>query len=200
MRAALSLLLVALSAVYLHAAEAPLDVPASSLTFMGHATLHDFHGQAQAFQGHAEVDAADPNLVRHAVIDLAADRLTTFQTTRDKNMRAWLHVDSEPEIRFDLTKLTRLIGDPAHATANSPATFAVQGNFTLNHVTKPLNARVSGWRSGRQLVVDGKTTIDTTQFGLPIITQFVLTVDKNVDVAFHLVFDLPPGMQSSRAP
>jgi hypothetical protein len=67
-------------------------------------------------------------------------------------------------------------------------------------VTKPLNARVSGWRSGRQLVVDGKTTIDTTQFGLPIITQFVLTVDKNVDVAFHLVFDLPPGMQSSRAP
>ncbi len=194
MRFVLPLLVLAVSTVGLHAAMAPLDVPASRLTFTGHATLHDFHGQAQDFHGSADVNAADPNLVGRAVIELVAARLTTFQTTRDRNMRRWLHAEAEPEIRFVLVKLTRIGGDPVQATEANPALFEAQGNFTLNHTTKLLAARVSGWRSGRQIVVEGQTTIDTTQFGLPIVTQLFLTVDKRVEVKFHLVFDLPAGM------
>jgi hypothetical protein len=54
-----------------------------------------------------------------------------------------------------------------------------------------LTAQVTGWRESRELVIEGATTIDTTQYGLPIISQYFLTVDRNVDVKFHLVFKLP---------
>jgi polyisoprenoid-binding protein YceI len=172
-------------------ADVPLDVKQSSLKFTGHATLHDFHGQAQDFHGSAQVDAADPNLVRSAVIDLAPAHLTTFQATRDKNMREWLHIDAHSQIEFRLTKVQHT-SDPNYPSHNASNWFAVSGDFTLNGVTRPITAKATGWREGSRLIVDGTTTLDTTQFGLPIISQFFLTVDRNVDVSFHLVFDLPP--------
>lgn len=173
-------------------AEAPLDVKQSSLKFTGHATLHDFSGQAQDFHGHAQVDESDPNLVRSAVIDIAAARLTTFQATRDKNMREWLHIDAHSQIEFRLTQV-RPVSDPDHPSHDLSNRYAVSGDLTLNGVTRPVTAKVTGRREGSQLIVEGATTLDTTQFGLPIISQFFLTVDRNVDVSFHLVFDLPPS-------
>jgi polyisoprenoid-binding protein YceI len=173
------------------AAEAPLDLKQTTLTFTGHATLHDFHGQAQDFHGSAQVDAANPNLVTAASLNIDAARLTTFQDTRDRHMQAWLGVDANPKIEFRLGKITRTGGDPVHANRASPASFAVSGEFTLNDTTRPLNANVMGWREVPLLIIEGTARIDTTQFGLPVIQQFFLTVDKNVDVAFHLVFDLP---------
>jgi polyisoprenoid-binding protein YceI len=175
-----------------HAGEAPLDLKQTTITFTGHATLHDFHGAVQKIGGHAQIDPANPDLVTSAILDFGAARLTTFQDTRDRNLRNWLHVDANPQIEFRLTRVACLSGDPAHATSARPALFTVQGDFTLNHATRPLTAQVTGWREGPHLVIDGATTIDTTQYGLPIISQFLLTVDKNVDVKFHLVFDLPP--------
>jgi polyisoprenoid-binding protein YceI len=187
------LLLFLVFGVAARAAEAPLDLKSTSITFTGHATLHDFHGAAQDIHGRAQVNEADPNLVTSAVLDIGAARLTTFQDSRDRNMRAWLHVEASPRLEFHLAKITHMSGDPAHATLAQPAFFQVQGDFTLNHETRPLIAQVTGWRDGPLLVIDGGTTIDTTQYGLPIIHQFFLTVDKRVDVKFHLVFDLPPA-------
>jgi polyisoprenoid-binding protein YceI len=173
------------------AATAPLDAGASTLKFTGHAFLHSFDGQAQEFEGGARLDPANPNLVSEAFLDVAAGRMTTFQDTRDKNMRAWLHTDADPRIEFHLSRIECLSGDPAKAGPDHPASFAVSGEFTLNRTTQPLCARVLGWRERRTLVVTGTTTLNTIDYGLPIIRQLFMTVDPHVDVSFRLVFDLP---------
>lgn len=188
---ALVFLAAMLLAATTRAADAPLDAKASTLTFTGHAFLHDFHGEAKEFRGVAQVDPAWSQLVRSAALDIAAAKMTTFVDARDRNMKTWLHTDQNPDIRFELAAAKPLQGDLAHATKEHPALFAVTGTFTLNQVAKPLATKVSAWREGRQLIVDGTAAIDTTDHGLPIVKQLFLTVDKNVDIAFHLVFELP---------
>jgi polyisoprenoid-binding protein YceI len=111
-------------------------------------------------------------------------------------MYAWLHVDTVPQISFELTRVLSTGGKAVSATKDHPAKFRVTGKFTLNKVTKPLEAQVLAWREGKGLVVTGKTRVDTTAHGLPIIKQYFMTVDKEVDIDFHLVFDLPPDLQS----
>jgi polyisoprenoid-binding protein YceI len=174
-----------------HAAEAPLDVKQSFLKFTGHAFLHDFDGEAQQFSGSAQVDAKNPSLVVSAQIDIQAAKMTTFESTRDQHMFEWLHVDANPGITFRLTKLTAIKGDLTTATKDHPVQFAVEGDFTLNKTTKPLKALVTGWREGKTLVATGTTQIDTAEHGLPEVRTLFLTVSKQVDIAFHLVFDLP---------
>ena len=176
------------------AVEAPLDVKQSSLKFTGHAFMHDFNGEAKQFSGSAQVDAGKP-AVESAKIDVKAARMTTFEGERDRDMLAWLHVDVNPDLSFRLTRVTLVNGDPAHATKDHPAHFAVEGIFTLNHVSKPLEAQADGWREGGLLVVTGKTKVDTASHGLPIIKKFFMTVGKDVDVDFHLAFDLPSNLQ-----
>jgi len=178
---------------FAHSADAPLDQKQSSLKFTGHAFLHDFNGEAKEFTGSAQVDSSKPELVTGAKIEIQAAKMTTFESTRDQNMFQWLRVQATPEISFDLTRVISMDGKPAVATAikNSPSKFLVSGNFTLNNVAKPLQAEALSWREGKYLVVTGTTSIDTTAHGLPIIKQFFMTVDKDVDVSFHLVFDLP---------
>jgi polyisoprenoid-binding protein YceI len=171
------------------AADAPLDVAASSLKFTGHAFLHDFHGGAKEFRGTARIDPAIPQLVTGATIEITAAKLTTFIDARDHNMIAWLKVEANPTIHFELTKVKSLVGDLAHATKDHPARFAVSGTFTLNNVAKPLETEASAWREGKQLVVEGTTKIDTSDHGLPEVRTLFLTVDRQVDIAFHLVFD-----------
>ena len=174
-----------------HAGEASLDVHASTLKFTGHAFLHDFEGEAREFKGSAQVDAKDPLLVDGAEIDIASAKLTTFVDARDRNMFQWLQVTVNPDIRFQLTKVKLLEGDPLHATKDAPARFSVSGLFTLNKVTKALQSEALGWREGGRLIVEGTTQIDTAAHGLPEVKTLFLTVGKDVDVAFHLAFDLP---------
>ena len=191
----LVLLVALLTSVLARADVAPLDAKATTIKFTGHAFLHDFTGQAQDFEGGAVIDRAQPTFVGAAVVDVGTAGLTTFQETRDRNMRNWLHVAEKPRIEYRLDKLTCDSGVPARATRDHPAAFTVHGYFTLNHATKPLTAQVLGWREDQRLIVTGAIRIDTTAYGLPIIRQLMMTVDKNVDVSFRLVFDLPANLQ-----
>jgi len=187
---------------FAHAADVPLDLKQSSLKFTGHAFLHDFNGEAKEFFGSAQVDLSKPELVTGAKLQIRAAKMTTFESNRDQNMFQWLHADSTPEISFELTRVVSMDGKPAVATAtkDSPSRFLVSGNFTLNKVAKPLQAEARGWREGQWLVVTGTTSVNTLDHGLPIIQQFFMTVDKDVDVSFHLVFDLPPNLPTPVKP
>jgi hypothetical protein len=91
-------------------------------------------------------------------------------------------------------------GDSSTAVKDHPAQFGVSGIFTLNKTPKPLEAQAIGWREGKFLVVTGTTKINTADHGLPEVRQLFLTVDKVVDVSFHLVFDLPPELQVAGHP
>ncbi len=174
-----------------HGADAPLDAKLTSMKFTGHAFLHSFDGQAQDFEGGAQVDPTNPNYVTDAVIDIATARMTTFQTTRDRNMMKWLQSEANPRIEYRLEKIDCTAGIPVEATAARPAKFIVQGDFTLNRTTRPLSANVLGWRDKGLLYITGTAKINTADYGLPIIRQMFMTVDPTVDVSFRLVFDLP---------
>jgi len=190
-----SFVLTLLLSGILHAADVPLDVKESFLKFTGHAFMHDFDGEAKEFSGNAQIDSQKPEIVLGARIDIQAAKMTTFESARDSNMFTWLHVDVNPGINFQLNKVKLVQGDPARATKDHPAQFTVDGDFTLNKTTKPMETHALGWREDKWLVVTGTTQIDTTDYGLPIIKQFFMSVDKQVDVAFRLVFDLPPELQ-----
>ncbi len=196
MKAALLSLLFLLGTRTIHAGEVPLDTPASSLKFTGHAFLHDFHGEAKVFNGHAEVDLALPEAIRSASLDIAAAKMTTFVDARDRNMENWLHADANPDIQFELTKVKLLQGDAAGASKAQPARFAVTGSFRLNKIARPLFTEVTGWREGQELIVTGTAKINTPDYGLPEIRQFFMTVDPQVDIEFRLVFDLPPELRA----
>jgi polyisoprenoid-binding protein YceI len=170
--------------------DTPLDEQASSLKFTGHAFLHDFHGEAKEFHGAAQIDLARPELVRSARIDVTTAKLTTFEDARDRNMETWLNVTANPNIRFELTNVIPLAGDLAHATKANPAQFTLRGTLRLNRVSKPLETTASAWRDGKNLVVEGTAQIDTEDHGLPVVRTLFLTVDKQVDIAFNLVFEV----------
>jgi polyisoprenoid-binding protein YceI len=190
MRILAALLLLGALAVAARADVAPLDLQQTTMKFTGHATLHDFTGDARDFHGSADVSPASQAFVTGAVIDIAAARLTTFNTTRDRHMFDWLQVEAHPKIEFHLDRVTP-VGDPVDPARNLSNQFAVEGKFTLNGVTRTLATSVAGRRQGKYLIIDGHASIDTSIYGLPEIREFILTVDKNVDVTFHLVFDLP---------
>jgi polyisoprenoid-binding protein YceI len=195
MKIIVSLVLTLLLSGLSYAGEVPLDVKQSTLKFTGHAFLHDFSGEAKQFSGSAQTDSKKPELVLSARINIRTAKMTTFESDRDRNMFDWLHVDVKPEIIFHLTKVKLIKGDPAIATKDHPALFAVGGGFTLNKTTKPLETQALGWREGKWLVVTGTAQINTADHGLPEVRQLFLTVDKQVDVAFRLVFDLPPELR-----
>ena len=176
-----------------HAADAPLDPAQTKIGFIGHATLHDFEGAARDITGNAQVDSANSNFVTGAKVTVATATMTTFSDGRDKNMRDWLHIDAHPKIGFHLAKIVRTASGVISGPSTNAPRFDVMGEFTLDGSTKPLHATASGWIDGHTLIVDGTTKIDTTEYGLPIVKEFFLTVDKNVDVTFHLVFNLPAG-------
>ena len=67
----------------------------------------------------------------------------------------------------------------------------MSGTFTLNKVAKPLETQVTAWREGNRLIIEGAAQINTADHGLPEVRTLFMTVDKQVDIAFHLVFDLP---------
>jgi polyisoprenoid-binding protein YceI len=195
MKSILSLVLTLLLSGFLSAAEVPLDVKQSFLKFTGHAFMHDFNGEAKEFSGSAQIDSQKPESVLSARIDIQAAKMTTFESTRDRNMLDWLHVDVNPGISFHLTKVKLVAGNPTRATKDHPSQFVVGGGFTLNKTTRTLETQALGWREGKWLVVTGTTKINTADHGLPEIRQFFMTVDKQVDIAFRLVFDLPPELQ-----
>lgn len=200
MRIALFLAITLLASGWSCAVEVPLDVKKSTLKFTGHAFLHDFDGEAKQFSGHAQVDPQAPELVRSAKIDIQVAKMTTFVDARDHNMFTWLQVEANPVISFQLTEVKLIKGNSGTAVKDHPAQFGVSGIFMLNKTPKPLEAQAIGWREGKFLVVTGTTKINTADHGLPEVRQLFLTVDKMVDVSFHLVFDLPPELQIAGHP
>ncbi len=200
MKLFLCLVLATLIPGFIYGQEVSLDVKQSSLKFTGHAFLHDFNGEAKEFAGSAKLDARRPELVTSAKIDIAATKMTTFESGRDHDMFEWLHVDAIPGVSFELTHVVSIDGKATLATKDHPAKFLVSGNFTLNKVAKTLQTQALGWREGKWLVVTGTTSVDTAAHGLPIIQQFFMTVDKEVDIDFHLVFGLSPNLQVAAKP
>jgi polyisoprenoid-binding protein YceI len=170
-----------------------LDPKGSSLTFVGEAFLHNFHGEAREFTGSAEFerDAVPP--IQKATLHFKTAALTTFHQQRDQNMRDWLNIKVHPDATFQLESVKVLAGDYKTASPSQPAKFEVRGTLTLNGVRQPLSGTAQGWREKDRVIVAGESSVDTLKHGLPQIREALLTVGRNVKTVFRFSFVLPPG-------
>jgi polyisoprenoid-binding protein YceI len=106
--------------------------------------------------------------------DLSA--VKTGRADRDHNMSEWLQTKEFPQVVFELGAVDR--GPNGALTARG----RVQLHGQQHDVSFPVTVTVNGGLS----TIDGTATLDTRDFGLPIIRFLVLTVNPVVHVHFHL--------------
>jgi len=169
----------------------PLDPKSSSLTFIGDAFLHSFHGEARDLSGNALLDQNAATPVQKAVLHFKTASLTTFQDQRDQKMREWLKIDAHPDATFRLESVALVDGDAQKAVVGHPAKFLVRGELSLNGVKQPISGNALGWRDKDRLIVTGETVIDTLKYGLPQIREAFMTVGTQVKTSYRFEFILP---------
>jgi polyisoprenoid-binding protein YceI len=106
--------------------------------------------------------------------DLAA--VKTGRADRDHNMSEWLQTNQYPQVVFELKAVDR--GPNGALTAS--------GRFQLHGQQHEIRFPITVKVSRGSTTIDGTATLDTRDFGLPIIRFWVLTVDPVVHVHFHL--------------
>jgi polyisoprenoid-binding protein YceI len=95
---------------------------------------------------------------------------------RDRNMRVWLQTNEFPQVVFELITVDR-----SHSGALT-ARGRLQLHGQRHDIRVPLTVTVNRGLA----VIDGTATLDTQDFGLPIIRFWVLAVDPVVQVHLHL--------------
>jgi len=169
----------------------PVDPQDSFVKFFGESLLHNFHGEAKAITGGAELDLNATPPIQKASLEFKTAALSTFNDARDVKMKEWLHIDVHPNATFSLDSVKPLAGDYKTADKQHPAQFTVAGTLTLNGKKQPLIGTALGWRETNRLIVTGDANVDTLKYGLPQIRMAVITVSTNVKTSYRLSFLLP---------
>jgi len=153
-----------------------VDKSQSNVSVAVHATGDSFVGKLENYN---VTLSTEPNAQRiHSVTFqfLFAD-LHTGKADRDKEMLHWENATQFPEGVFTLATLEPQGGNR----------FTAQGHLRLHGVERPLSFPVTIVAEGHHYTVDGEASVDSRDFGLPIIRKFaVLKVDPVVKVKFHL--------------
>jgi polyisoprenoid-binding protein YceI len=95
---------------------------------------------------------------------------------RDHNMSVWLQTNEFPQVVFKLKAVDR--------SPNGALT--ARGRFQLHGQLHDIHFPVTVTVNRGLATIDGTATLDTQDFGLPIIRFWILTVDPVVQVHFHL--------------
>ena len=152
-----------------------LDRAESHVDIAVKATVNSFVARLEDFDVAVTLDPASGRVestVFHA--DLAA--VKTGRADRDHNMSVWLQTNTFPQVVFELRAVDR--GPNGALTA--------RGRIQLHGQEHDLRFPVTVTVSRGLTTIDGTATLDTRDFGLPIIRFWVLTVDPVVHVHFHL--------------
>ncbi len=166
-------------AVAVPAAEQPLviDLAASRVDVAVRASVDSFTGRLERFA--PAVAVGDDGRVVSARLAFQFRDVVTGKAGRDQAMHKWQATEKFPDGLFVLTSL-----EPAPAPG---AGLVAIGRLTLHGMTRDLRFPISVLREGGRHVIDGDATIDTREFGLPVIRMLaLLKVDPLVHVRFHL--------------
>jgi polyisoprenoid-binding protein YceI len=170
--------LVLLSALPVAAAPRSLviDPAHSQIEIAVKSTIDSFIAKLPVYEAVINLDADAPRVVS-AVLRFKFADTKTGKETRDHEMNEWQQTEKFPNGTFTLTTLT-----PA---ADGRLTAA--GSLQLHGVEHALSFPVSITSDQKLFSVDGEATLDTRDFGLPVIRKFaLLKVDPHVTVRFHL--------------
>lgn len=161
------------------AAERPLviDAAQSRVEVVVKASVDSFTGKLAKFE--PTVAVADDGRVCAARLAFHFRDVLTGKDGRDKAMHKWQDTEKFPDGLFVLTSL-----EPASAPGNG---LVAIGRFTFHGVARDLRFPVTVGREAEIYAIDGIATIDTREYGLPVIRMLaLLKVDPLVQVKFHL--------------
>jgi polyisoprenoid-binding protein YceI len=152
-----------------------LDRSESHVDIAVKATLGSFVARLEDFN---VAITLDPESGRIETTSFHADlsAVKTGRTDRDHNMNDWLQTNEFPHVDFELGTVDR--GPNGELTA--------RGQFRLHGQQHEMRFPVTVSVNRGLAVIDGTATLDTQDYGLPIIRFLLLTVDPVVQVHFHL--------------
>lgn len=185
----LTLLLAASVPAMLVAAERPLvlDAAQSRISIAVHVTVDSFVGELTAFE--PAVTVADDGRVTGARLAFHFRDVKTGKSSRDEAMHKWQHSDEFPDGLFVLTSIQPASGSKATAA----------GRLTLHGVTRDVTCPIAITREDGRTAIDGEATIDTREYGLPVIRMLaIMKVDPLVRVRFHLQEAAAPASTAAK--
>mgnify|MGYP001548709466 CR=1 FL=1 len=144
------------------------------------ATVDSFTGHLQ----HCEpaISIGEDGSIVSARVPFHFRDVATGKAKRDTAMHEWQQTDKFPDGEFVLASLTPL----------QPGRFTARGELTFHGVKHELVFPVAVTTDHALYAIDGEATLDTRDYGLPIIKMFaLLKVDPLVKVEFHLQGRVP---------
>lgn len=165
--------------VRLPAAELPLSIDKSHsrIEVVVEGMLHDFTGKLTDYNADILADTTSGKVTK-AVLRFKFSDLKTGDEKRDETMLAWAQYDQFPEAVFSLISFDA-------AKSNKPV---ARGQLIFHGVVREIDLTVTVVTQD-QLVysIDGETTLDTRDFGLPVLRRYGLfRINPQVTVSFHL--------------
>jgi len=139
------------------------------------ATLDSFVARLEDFDVAISIDP-ESGRVGTAAFHAELSAVKTGIADRDHNMSVWLQANAFPQVVFELKVVDR---SPSGA-------LTARGRFQLHGQMHDISFPVTVTVDRGLAAIDGTATLDTRDFGLPIIRFLVLTVDPVVQVHFHL--------------
>lgn len=167
-----------LGAALVRAASVPLviDLTQSRIEVVVKATVDSFTGTLDNYDAGVWVDEETGAVAKARVAFHFAD-VKTGKADRDTAMHEWQDTEKNPDGLFALSALTR----------NEAGAMTATGTLALHGQAKEIEFPVAVTHDGGLYGIDGDVTLDTQEFGLPVIRKFlVLKVDPVVHVRFHL--------------
>ena len=151
-----------------------VDPAQSHVEIIVKATVDSFSGSLDAYKADITVD--DGRVVAATIGFRFAD-VHTGKPARDEAMHEWQDTPKHADGAFTLKTIeTDAAG---HMTA--------RGTLVLHDVSKEIAFPFSVTTDHRLYAIDGEASLDTRDFGLPIIRKFgLLKVNPLVKVRFHL--------------
>jgi len=152
-----------------------LDTAQSRVAVEVHATVDSFTARLQAYEAAIAVDP-DTAQVSQAHVSFRFTDVLTGKDDRDKQMHDWQDTAHFPDGSFRLLTLTP-----------EAAGWMAAGTLTMHGQSREIRFPLTVTHEGDLYAIDGVATLDTRDFGLPVIRKFmVLKVDPVVLVRFHL--------------
>lgn len=173
---------------FLVAQESKVNVKESKLTVLGTSNVHDWHVNAEVMSGKALFVSENNTLkeIKNLNFVLASEGLKSGKSGMDKNTFKALKTSTYKNIEFKLINVTKI-------TKKGEGFFTVeaQGNLTICGVTKKINQVFNVKVINDKFVLNGKQTIDMTNYGIepPKALMGTIKTGKDVTAEFNVTYN-----------
>jgi len=162
----------------------------SSITFEVDSTWHLIKGTSKNFSGKLWLnDPKDFQSVRGNII-LPISEFDTENESRNERMREVTHASEYPNVEFSITNFNAPQCNPTTLTENSPCNSTLEGDLTINNVTKKVIAKTSLEKNDQTYKVTGVTSIKWADFNVE--DPSILVAKLYEDVNIQIKITLPP--------